>query len=176
VEVEWRAFELHPEIPADGMQLPARLRARLGSMAERLEGMAHEAGLKMVTPEIVPNSRRALEAAEYARDQGAHQVFHTAVFKKLYGEGQDISRWDVLRPVAEEAGLDPDAMQRETDARKYRATVDTHIAEARALGITGVPTFIFDRKFAIVGAQSYDVFQQAMARLESDADEDPSTG
>ncbi len=154
--------------------MPAHLRVRLGSMAERLEGMAQEAGLKMVTPEIVPNSRRALEAAEYAREKGVHQRFHTAVFKKLYGEGQDIGRWDVLRAAAEEAGLDPNALQRETESRKYRSTVDTHIAEARALGITGVPTFIFDRKLAIVGAQSYDVFQQAMAQLEIDADADTS--
>jgi predicted DsbA family dithiol-disulfide isomerase len=132
--------------------------------------MAQEAGMEMVTPEVIPNSRRALEASEYAREQGQHEPFHTAVFDKLYREGQDISRWEVLRAAAEEVNLDPDAVQRETETGKYRAAVDDQIAQARALGITGVPTYIFDNRYAVVGAQPYEVFQQAMAELASEVE------
>ena len=171
VEVEWRAFELHPEIPPEGMQLPPQVRARLVGMSERLQGMAQEAGMQMVMPDLIPNSRRALEAAEYARAQGTHEAFHTGVFRQLYAEGQDIGRWDVLRAAAEEVGMDADAMQRETEAGSFRATVDWQIAEARALGITGVPTYIFDDQYAVVGAQPYEVFQQAMAQLALDGEQ-----
>lgn len=169
VEVEWRAFELHPEIPAEGTRLPPHLRARMAGTNERLKEMARAAGLEMVTPEVIPNSRRALEASEYAREQGQHEKFHRVVFRKFYGEGQDIGRWDVLRAAAEEVGLDAEAMQRETEAGKYRAAVDEQVAEAYALGVTGVPTYILDDRYAIVGAQPYEVFQQAVARLEAEA-------
>ena len=165
MEVELRAFELHPEIPPEGMRLSPQARARFAGMSERLEQMAREAGLEMVTPEVVPNSRRALEASEYARAQGRHEAFHTTVFNRLYRKGRDIGQWEILRTAAEEVDLDPDAMQRETEAGKYRAAVDEQIAEARALGITGVPTYIFVDRYAIVGAQPYEVFQQTMERL-----------
>jgi predicted DsbA family dithiol-disulfide isomerase len=171
VDVEWRAFELHPEIPPQGMQLPPGLQASFGGMLEHLKQMARQAGLVMVTPEVIPNSRQALEASEYARAHGRHEAFHTVVFHKLYGEGQDIGRWGVLRAAAEEVGLDPDDMQRETQAGRFRAAVDRQIAEARALGITGVPTYIFDDRLVVVGAQPYEVFRQAMAQLLNE-DED----
>jgi predicted DsbA family dithiol-disulfide isomerase len=169
IEVEWRAFELHPEIPPEGMRLPDNIRRRMVGMSEHLREMAREAGLEMNMPDLVPNSRRALEAAEYAREQGKHQVFHRVVFRKLYGEGQDINSWDVLRAAAEEAGLDPDLMQQKTEQCTYQATVDRQIGEAWALGITGVPAFVFDERYVLMGAQPYDVFQQAMDRVLSEA-------
>jgi predicted DsbA family dithiol-disulfide isomerase len=168
VEVEWRAFELHPEIPPEGMQLPPHLRAGLVGMSDRLQEMAQEAGMPMFMPDPIPNSRRALEAAEYARAKGIHKDFHTVVFRQLYAEGKDIGCWEVLRAAAEEVGIDADAMQRETEAGSYRAAVDRQIAEARALGITGVPAYIFDDQYAVVGAQPYEVFQRIMARLAQD--------
>jgi predicted DsbA family dithiol-disulfide isomerase len=141
-------------------------------MTERLQEMAREAGMEMVTPEVIPNSRRALEASEYAREQGQHEPFHTLLFDKLYRDGQDIGRWEVLRAAAEEVNLDPDAMHRQTEAGNYQATVDAQIAQARALGITGVPTYIFDNRYAVVGAQPYEVFQQAMAEMAREVETD----
>jgi predicted DsbA family dithiol-disulfide isomerase len=147
------------------MELSPSLRVQLTGTSEHLKEMAADSGLVIVTPDVVPNSRRALEAAEYARAHGRHESFHKAVFRKLYGEGQDISRWTVLGAAAKEVGLDPEAMQRETENGEYRTLVDEHIWEAQALGITAVPTYVFADKYAIVGAQPYTVFQEAMAWL-----------
>lgn len=166
--VEWKPFFLHPEMPPEGIELPAAIRARLASTHERLLQMAHAAGLEMVFSERLPNSRRALEATEYARTQGKQLEFHRVVFRKFYGEGQDISRWEVLRVAAQEAGLDADAMQRETESGRYTADLDAQIEAAYALGIDGVPTYILNDKYVIVGAQPYEVFKRAIARLESD--------
>lgn len=168
VAVEWRAFELHPETPPEGRQLPSHLRARFDGTFERLRQRAHAAGMEMVRPDIVANSRRALEASEYAREHARHAEFHRVVFRKYYGEGQNIGRWEVLRAAAEEVGLSPDAMQRETESGKYELAVSAQLAEARALGITGVPTYIIDNQYAIVGAYPYEVFEQVMARLEAE--------
>lgn len=81
-------------------------------------------------------------------------------------EGRDVNDWSVLRASAEEAGLDPDDMQRLTDEGHYREAVDASIAEAVALGVSGVPTYILDDRYAIVGAQPYEVFRQALDQLE----------
>ncbi len=62
-------------------------------------------------------------------------------------------------------------MQREVDAGQHTAAVKKHVDEAYALGITGVPTYILNDKFAIVGAQPYEVFEQVMAQLMAEAEE-----
>jgi predicted DsbA family dithiol-disulfide isomerase len=169
VEVEWKPFFLHPDTPPEGMRLSPQLRARFASANERLDQMAQAAGLEMVHPDLIPNSRRALEASEYAREQGKHEQFHRAVFDKFYGKGQDINQWPVLRAAAEEAGLDPDEMEHETESAKYREALDDSIGEAYALGVTAVPTYVIDDKYAIVGAQPYEAFERVLARLEADA-------
>jgi predicted DsbA family dithiol-disulfide isomerase len=158
------------------MRLPPELRDRFGGMSEQLKQMTEKAGMEMVMPDVVPNSRRALEASEYAREQGKHEAFHRTVFRKLYGEGQDIGQWEVLGAAATEVGLDPEAMEQETEAGKYRVAVGRQIAEAQRLGITGVPTFIFNDTYALVGAQPYEVFQEAMDWLARQAEGSPNGG
>lgn len=172
-EVEWRPFLLRPDTPPEGMEIPAHLRARMAGTTERLKHMARAAGLEMVTPTRIPNTRRAHEATEYARQQGKGEAFHRVVFRQFYGEGRDISRWEVLREAATEVGLNPDVMQRETESGKYRAIVEARFDEAYALGISGVPTYILNdkREAAIVGAQPYEAFQQALARLAAESGE-----
>ncbi len=165
MEVEWRAFEIHPETPPEGRRHPEHGRAARVANYERMRERARAFGMEMVMPEVSPNSRRALEAAEYAREKGAHEPFHRAVFRKLFAEGLDIYRWDVLRAAAREAGVDPDQMQREVEAGTYRVAVDNQSEEARSLRITGVPTFIFDDAYAIVGAQQYSAFEEMMRHL-----------
>lgn len=130
----------------------------------------------MVIHDTIPNSRRALEASEFAREQGRHEAFHRVVFRKFYGEGEELNSWATLRSAAEEVGLDPEAMERQTESGHYRAAVDAQIAEARAMGITGVPTYIFNNKYAVVGAQPYEVFQEAMALLAAEAAGDGPDG
>jgi predicted DsbA family dithiol-disulfide isomerase len=65
-------------------------------------------------------------------------------------------------------GLDADEMQRLTDEGHYREAVDAGIAEAVALGVSGVPTYILDDRYAIVGAQPHDAFRQVLDRLEQE--------
>lgn len=164
MEVEWRAFELHPETPLEGMRLPWADDPRYEAMAERLREMAGEVGLPMNPPTLISNSRRALEAAEYAREQGKHDAFHDAVFRAYFAQGKDIGDWGVLQELAEAVDLDGAAMREAVERGTYRAAVNTQVSEARRLGITGVPTYILDN-LTVVGAQPYEVFQRAMTRL-----------
>ena len=162
----WLPYELHPNVPPQGRPLPDYVRnAHAAGAGERLRQMARESGREIVFMDWMPSSRRALEASEFAREQGKHAAFHHGVFQKFYGEGQDMSKWTVLRAAADEAGLDPDEMQRETESGKYGPVVDQHVRDAQGMGITGVPAYVLGERYLIMGAQPYELFEQVMAEL-----------
>jgi len=168
VEMTWLPFLLRPGMPPEGMPVPSYARSQASELRSRLKQMAEANGLDMVFGEWVPNSHRALEAAEYAREQGKHHPFHKIVFRKYYGDGQDISQWDVLRSAALEAGLDPDEMQEQTASGRYRSVVERHYEEAQQIGVSSIPTYVLNDRYAIVGAQPYKIFLQAIERLRGE--------
>ncbi len=167
-EIEWRPFYLRPDTPPEGMELPDYVKARAAQSHEHLRQRANAIGLEMVFPTHIPNTRLAHEATEYARQRGKGFEFHHAVFEKFYGKGQDISKWNVLRAAAEEVGLDAEEMQRLVEAGTYTAAVQSEVDQAYQIGVTGVPTYVLNDRYAIVGAQPYEVFQQALERLVSE--------
>ena len=169
IQIDWRPYYLRPNTPPEGSELPAHVRARMAGVHDRLRQMARAAGMDMVFPARMPNTRFAHEATEYARAHGKLLEFHRILFRLYYAEGQDIGSWHVLRAAAQETGLDSDEMQREVESGKYTAAVEEQIGEAQEIGITGVPTYIFGDMYAIVGAQPYEVFERVLARLADEA-------
>lgn len=157
-------------MPPEGMDLPEEYKADMADTRRRLAAVAAEGGLAEVYPEHIPNSRRALEATEYAEQQGSGEEFHRAVFRKRYVEGLDISSWDVLRAAATEAGLDPDELQRETGGGRYRAIVEQKAEAAREMGIHAVPTYVINDEYRIVGVQPFETFRQAIEQITTGAD------
>jgi len=167
-EVEWHPFYLRPDTPPEGMELPDYVKAHATQSHERLRKRANDGGLEMVFPTFIPNTRLAHEATEYAHQHGKGSEFHHAVFEKFYGKGQDISKWNVLRAAAEEVGLDAEEMQRMVEAGTYTATVQSEVDQAYQIGVNSVPTYVLNDRYAIVGAQPYEVFRQALERLASE--------
>lgn len=170
-QVEWRPFYLRPDTPPEGMELPAHVRSRMTQTNERLKQMAKAAGMEMVFSVRLPNTRLAHEATQYATEKGKQFEFHRVVFDKFYGRGEDIGKWEVLRDAARQVGLDADEMQREVEAGKYTAAVSAQVREAQEIGVTGVPTYVINDRYAIVGAQPYEVFLRALEQIEKKEDE-----
>ena len=119
----------------------------------------------MVRRDLVPSTRRAHEAAEYARAKGKVNQMHAVLLRRYWSEGQDLYAMDVLRGAAAEVGLDPDELERAIETGAFRPTVEGYIRAAHEMGIDAVPTFVFDERLAVQGAQELPVFRQAMARL-----------
>lgn len=158
---------LKPEMPPEGIELPLWYRAgreRLEA-SERLKVRAREVGLPFKSPAHVPNSRRALEATEYANSVGRGSEFHHAVFRQYFVEGRDISDWEVLRQAALGAGIDADEMQRRTDSGEFASAVTEQDAAARKVGVKAAPTYIINDEVMISGAQRDEVFEDVIARL-----------
>jgi predicted DsbA family dithiol-disulfide isomerase len=166
VDLEWRPFYLYFDTPPEGRELPEHVkRARAQGSEERLRQIAQSYGMDFVSTKRIYNTRLAHEATEYAREHGKGNEFHKVVFRKVYAEGQDPSQWDMLRSTAEEVGLDADEMQREVEAEKYMAAVVDKVRWAYQIGVTGVPTYVINNKYAIVGAQPYEVFKGALEQI-----------
>lgn len=166
VEVEWRPFYLRPDTPPEGMDLPDYIqKARVNGSEERLQQIAQSNGMEFVSTKRIYNTRLAHEATEYAREQGKANEFHHTIFRKVYADGQDISQWDVLRSAAEEVSLNADEMQNDVDNGKYTADVAAQVQQAYQIGVSGVPTYVINNRYAIVGAQPYEVFKKALTRI-----------
>ena len=148
------------------MELPDYIkRARAGGSEERLRSIAHSYGMEFRSTERIYNTRLAHEATEYAREHDRGNEFHKVVFRKVYADGMDISQWDVLRSAAEEAGLDADEMHRDVEGGKYTANVAEQVQWAYQIGVSGVPTYVINDRYALVGAQPYEVFKNALAHI-----------
>jgi len=166
VDVEWRPFYLRPDTPPEGLDLPDYiLRARANGSEERLSDMAKAHGMKFAPTERIYNTRIAHEATEYAREHGKMNEFHRVVFRKVYADGQDPSKWETLRSAAEEVGLNADDVQTVVGGGKYTAEVAEQVQHAYQIGVTGVPTYVINDHYAVVGAQPYDVFKRALAQI-----------
>jgi predicted DsbA family dithiol-disulfide isomerase len=166
VEVEWRPFYLYLDTPPEGRELPEHVRrARASGSEERLRQIAESYGMEFQSVPRIYNTRLAHEATEYAREHDKGNEFHKALFRKVYVEGQDPSQWEVLRSAAEEVGLDADEMQRDVQSEKYTANVADQVRWAYQIGVTGVPTYVINNRYGIVGAQPYEVFKSALEQI-----------
>ena len=171
VDVEWRPFYLYFDTPPEGRDLPEHVKqARARGSEERLRQIAASYGMDFVSTRRIYNTRLAHEATEYARVHGKGNEFHRVVFRKVYAEGQDPSQWDVLRAAAQEVGLDADEIQRELENEKYMAEVVDKVRWAYQIGVTGVPTYVINNRYAIVGAQPYEVFKGALEQIANEKD------
>lgn len=166
IELEWRPFYLFWDTPPEGRELPDHVRqARSRGSEERLNQIASSYGMKFTSTKRIYNTRLAHEATGYAREHGKASEFHRVVFRKVYADGEDISHWDVLRSAAEEVGLDAGEMQSQVESGKYTEDVAAQVQEAYQIGVTGVPTYVINDRYAIVGAQPYEVFKNALAQI-----------
>ena len=166
IELEWRPFYLYWDTPPEGRELPDYVKqARSHGSEERLSQIANSYGMEFASTKRIYNTHMAHEATEYAREYGKADDFHRAVFRKVYAEGEDISQWDVLRSAAEEVGLNASEMQRKVESGKYTEEVATQVQQAYQIGVTGVPTYVINNRYAIVGAQPYEVFKNALTQI-----------
>lgn len=166
IDLEWRPFYLYWDVPPEGQELPDYVkRARKNGSEERLASMAHSYGMDFQSTARIYNTRLAHEATEYARQHGKANEFHKILFHKVYAEGQDPSQWSVLRGTAEEVGLNPEEMQQVVESGHYTDYVAEQVRWAQQIGVRGVPTYVINDRYAIVGAQPYEVFKNALTQI-----------
>lgn len=131
-------------------------------MMEHLRSMGAPFGITFADRPILSNSRLALQAAEFAREQKLFDPFHAALFAAYFSRGLDIGNINVLAMIAHDAGLDAETMKQALQGGKYLPRLEAVKEEAAVRGVSGVPAFFIGGKKAVVGAQPLDVFRKAL--------------
>jgi len=109
-------------------------------------------GLQFRDMDVLRNTRKALAAVEFAREQGQYGQFHHAVFKAYFSEGRDIGSVDVLMDIASSCGLDAKALATSLDEGMYLERLTEGSAKARSMGVTAIPAFFIEDRPCITGA------------------------
>ncbi len=137
--------------------------ADIQRMMEHLRTMGAAFGITFADRPLLSNSRLALQAVEFARDNAKFQEYHQALFTAYFSEGLNIGDLNVLRQIACDTGLDAEAMIQGVESGKYLSKLVEVQNDAARLGVTGVPTFFIGMKKSIIGVQSLEVFRKALS-------------
>jgi predicted DsbA family dithiol-disulfide isomerase len=115
---------------------------------------------------FLPNSQRALILSEYAKKAGVFATLHLKIFKAHFEEGKDIGDPEVLIELAESSGLSRKEVEQAWQDVSLKQQLQEIATTAHKEGATGgVPTFIINERYKIVGAQPYGVFQETLQKI-----------
>jgi predicted DsbA family dithiol-disulfide isomerase len=166
VRVTWLPFELHPEAPAEGIPRDVYFgRDRSQRMHARLLSVAESVGLTMQQRDVIINSRRALGAAEFARESGRYEEMHRALFKAHWEGSGKLEDVDDLVRIGAGAGLDASELRSAIEQGRYDDVLDENRRLATSAGIDAIPAHVFARRYLVMGAQPYEVLKEVVDRL-----------
>jgi predicted DsbA family dithiol-disulfide isomerase len=134
-------------------------------MYDNIRKRGGEFGIKFGPRLLLSNSRMSLEASEYARDVGKYELLHERMFYTYFTESKDIGSLEVLTEIARASELDVDELLQALKDRRYAHRIEESRKEAEKIHLTGVPTFIINRKTKVVGAQQIMVFKDLIGKV-----------
>jgi predicted DsbA family dithiol-disulfide isomerase len=170
VRLTWLPFELHPEAPLEGIPRDVYFgRGRSERMHSYLQSVAESVGLVMHSRDVIINSRRALGAAEFAREHGRFDEMHRALFKAHWEGAGRLEDVDDLVRIGVGAGLDAEELKKAIEDDRYAEVIDENRRVASSVGIDAIPAHVFGRRYLVVGAQPYDVLKQVVDRVLGEA-------
>ena len=162
----WLPFELHPEAPVEGIPRDQYFdRARSEQMRAHLQSIAAEVGLSMQPRDVIINSRRALGAAEFAREHGKFDEMHHGLFKAHWEQTGRLEDVDDLVRIGASIGLHESGLRAAIESDRYEGVIDENRRVATSVGIDAIPAHVFGRRYLVVGAHPYDSFRQVVDRL-----------
>lgn len=175
VQVVWRSFQLDPGAPRSLPEQPGyaeRLAKKYGTtpaqgvaMIERMTETAALDGIAMDFSRIRPgNTFDAHRLLHWAHHSGAQDALKERLFRGYLCEGKAIGEPDVLLAMVDDAGLDMAGAEAVLATDAHAADVRADIAQARALGIDGVPFFVVGQRYGVSGAQSSETLRSVLAR------------
>ncbi len=166
VDINWWAFQLNPDMPPGGMERESYLAAKFGSaeQAEQIYAAITEAGVdekidfRFERIKRTPNTIDAHRLIRFAGEKGRQDELVEVLFRGYFEEGVDVGNRERLAEAAADAGLDADEVRAYLASGDGLDAVQIEDLGARRMGVTGVPSFIVDRQYAISGAQAPEVF------------------
>lgn len=169
VRVERRFLEIHPETPAEGRPVselgyPPDQWAR---MVENLERMGKAEGIVFSERSFTTNSHKALLLAEAAKEEGPEifEALNEGLFRAYFTEGRNIGDPQVLREVAQAAGVPFGRLELAWSDAAYEERLGEDREAAERIGITGIPVFIVNGRWIIEGAVPVEMLREAAKKV-----------
>lgn len=180
-EVRWRPFQLDSTIPPGGIARSEYIRRKFGGPEALEQSHTHlkQAGAALgIDYEFgritrSPNTIDAHRLIRWAAEAGVEDAMVEKLFRLYFTEGADIGDHTVLVEAAKGLGMDGEATARDLAGDRDRAQVRADINSAAQAGITGVPCFIFDRRAAVMGAQSPQILISGIRQALTARAEEP---
>lgn len=173
IEIVWKSFQLDPSIPeiADESYLDYLVKLKgmspgqVAGMLANVTQSAKEVGLEYnLDKSQIVNSFKAHRFIQFAKEKNLGTETEERLFRAFFTEAKNIADIETLAQLGKEIGLDENELKTAFTDDKYAYQVNQDIQEARTLGISGVPFFVFDRKFAVSGAQPPQVFSETLGK------------
>lgn len=173
VNLVWKSFQLDPNLKTDPtITVYDRLSTSKGIPVQQAQEMAGHAtkvaaqvGIKMdFDKAVVANSLNAHRLMHFGKEKGLQNEVKELLFKAYFTEGKNIDDTETLIAVGIAAGLNTDEVKAVLNSTQYADAVQADVVESQQLGVRGVPFFVFDRKYAVSGAQDSAAFLQTLEK------------
>jgi predicted DsbA family dithiol-disulfide isomerase len=172
VAVRWRPYQLDPTISESGLDRAEYMEKKFGksgrlqSVHDNLTRLGAEVGLPFAFDKIKrsPNTLDAHRLIRWAVSADAQEEVVDRLFKAYFVEGRDIGDRAVLIEIAAECGLDAKLVEKLFTDGADVDLVRQEIEQAQAMGVSGVPFFIFAGRVGVPGAREPSVLRQAIAQ------------
>lgn len=173
VQLVWKSFQLSPELKTQpGKNIHQFLAEHKGISVQEAKGMndyvtqlAKQVGLTYnFDSSIVANSFNAHRFTHFAKQHNKQNEAEELLFRSYFTDGKNIDDLQTLVALGKEIGLDETALKAALENGSYADDVQADIHEAGQVGVRGVPFFVFDRKYAVSGAQESGAFLGALQK------------
>lgn len=173
--IRWRPYELNPGMPRAGMARREYCERKFGSLENanrlyaRVVAAADEVGLTINVERMTrtPNTRAAHRLIEWADGEGRQDALVDGLFEAYFVHGEDVGEEAVLLDIAVRAGLARDAARAVLVTADGDATIEVAEQQAHELGVSGVPSFVYNGHLLFSGAQSAETIALTLKRARA---------
>ena len=171
VQVEWKSFQLDPSAPqGSNLSTHEYLAGKYGrsidwakQMTAQVAERAEAVGLKFdFSKAVLTNTFDAHRLVRLASQYDLQSEAEEALFSAHFTEGKHIGEAKSLSEIGQSIGLDSSEIETTLKGTRFADEVRRDCDDAKSMGISGVPFFLVNRKYAISGAQPIEVFLNAL--------------
>lgn len=173
IAVDWRPYQLDPTIPAEGVDRQKYMEKKFGTERAKSAGKViaeygEMEGINFAFDKIkrAPNTLDSHRLVKWAGSAGKQLEAVELLFKRYFEDGADVGSHGVLLEVAADIGMDKDQVRNLLESDTDRQVIEYEDHMAREMGVTGVPFFLFEKKFSVVGAQEVDTLTKVFTRVQ----------
>ena len=175
VTIEWRPYQLNPDISPEGMSRQEFIADKPDGEDETREnderayivGESEDLPFAFDLIERTPNTVDSHRLIRWSHSVGVQDAVVEKLFERYFMEGGDIGDPEVLLEIADEVGLDYDLVADLLSGEKDIEAIQDENEKFKEMGVTGIPCFIIDQKYVVMGAQESETFLQMFEQVET---------